>query len=89
MSFSWLTQKVYVIRIHREALNLFISLKCVNGSERTAHVCSTSPDASDRLNAERCRRPISRAKLFITEVHIRTSGRPALRARLGGNYHFL
>lgn len=35
-----------------------------------------------------CRRPISRAKLFITEVHIRTSGRPALRARLGGNYHF-
>lgn len=51
------------------------------------HVCaSPNSPAIDWMRA--CRRPISRAKLFITEVHIRTSsGRPPLQARLGGNYH--
>lgn len=50
------------------------------------HVCVASSDSGE---CRAYRRPISRAKLFITEVHIRTSGRPTLRARLGGNYHFL
>lgn len=58
------------------------SFECID----SRHVCVASPDSGE---CRTYRRPISRAKLFITEVHIRTSGRPTLQARLGGNYHFL
>lgn len=61
---------------------LWVHSMCID----SRHVCVASPDSGE---CRTYRRPISRAKLFITEVHIRTSGRPTLQARLGGNYHFL
>lgn len=87
------SKRFYVIRIQRGRFRLFVGAnRGMNGARwRPAHtrVYNTRLDSPAIGWMRACRRLISRAKLFITEVHIRaSSGRPALQARLGGNFHF-